>query len=118
MSYYISNNNEMTCIPLTIGTIGEMVSNLFKMLDLDNILDKLRNVSNETVVLFTIIMMTFVFVMLFKINLLIIDEMNYKIEVLNKEIETKNETISLLKKSPSVTRRLTPPPIRIDLTNL
>ena len=117
MNYYISNTNEMTCIPLTIGVIGEMVSNLFKMLDLNNILDKLRNVSNETIVLFTIIMMTFVFVMLFKINLLIIDEMNYKIEVLNKEIEAKNETISSLKKKP-VTRSLTPPPIRIDLTDL
>lgn len=103
MSYYISNTNEMTCIPLTTGIIGEMVSNT---------MDKMLNVSNETIVLFTFVMITFAFVMLFKINMLIIDEMNNKIKLLNKEIDSKNETITSLKQSVSSEK------IKIDLTNI
>ena len=101
MSYYISNTNEMTCIPLTTGIVGEMVSNA---------LDKMVNISSEAIIVFTFVMITFAFVMLFKINMLIIDEMNNKIKLLNKEIESKNETISSLKQSVSSEK------IKIDLT--
>jgi predicted PurR-regulated permease PerM len=102
MSYYISTN-DMTCIPLTTGIISEMVTNT---------LDKIRNLSNEAIVVFTFVMITFAFVMLFKINMLIINEMNNKIKLLNKEIETKNQTIGSLRKNVSSEK------IKIDLTNI
>ena len=97
MSYYINNANDMTCIPLTQGLLGQMVS---------NVSEKILNMSTETIIAFIFVMITFSFVMLFKINMLIIDEMSNKIQILNKEIEMKNQKIEELAKNNVVSEKI------------